>query len=81
MNNNLAADPEVMLKLAAYKMPFGKYKDCLLIDLPEPYVIWFSNKGFPEGELGRLMAIVLEIKINGLEYLFQPLRTTKKESP
>jgi len=81
MNNNLAADPEVMLKLAVYKMPFGKYKDRLLIDLPEPYVIWFANKGFPEGELGRLMAIVLEIKINGLEYLFQPLRTTKKEAP
>ena len=26
---------------------------------------------------GRLMAIVQEIKINGLEYLFKPLRTSK----
>ncbi|MCU7940865.1 MAG: DUF3820 family protein [gamma proteobacterium symbiont of Bathyaustriella thionipta] len=73
-NNTLLSDPELMLKLARYKMPFGKYKDRLLIDLPEPYVVWFANKGFPEGELGKLMAIVLEIKINGLEYLFQPLR-------
>ncbi len=80
-NNLLSTDPELMLKLAAYKMPFGKYRDRLLIDLPEPYVIWFANKGFPEGELGSLMAIVLEIKINGLEYLFQPLRTSKKETP
>ncbi|MFK5985955.1 MAG: DUF3820 family protein [Pseudomonadota bacterium] len=70
----LKPDPQIMLKLAQYKMPFGKYKDCLLVDLPEPYVIWFSNKGFPEGELGELLAIVLEIKINGLEYLFQPLK-------
>lgn len=76
-NNSLLSDPKLMLKLAQYKMPFGKYKNRLLIDLPEPYVVWFSNKGFPEGELGKLMAIVLEIKINGLEYLFQPLRKKK----
>jgi uncharacterized protein (DUF3820 family) len=73
-NNVLHSDPRLLLKLAQYKMPFGKYKDRLLIDLPEPYVVWFANKGFPEGELGKLMAIVLEIKVNGLEYLFQPLR-------
>jgi len=73
-NKTLLPDAELMLKLAQYKMPFGKYKGRLLVDLPEPYVVWFANKGFPEGELGKLMAIVLEIKVNGLEYLFQPLR-------
>lgn len=67
-------DHQQLLKLANYKMPFGKYKSRLLIDLPEPYVLWFARKGFPKGELGEMMAIVLEIKINGLEYLFQPLR-------
>ncbi len=70
----LFSDPQLLLRLARYKMPFGKYKDRLLIDLPEPYVVWFANKGFPEGELGRMLAIVLEIKTNGLEYLFKPLR-------
>jgi uncharacterized protein len=70
----LTPDSNLLLKLANYKMPFGKYKNCLLIDLPEPYVIWLSNNGFPNGELGLLLGIVLEIKINGLEYLFQPLR-------
>ena len=55
-------------------MPFGKYNNRLLIDLPEPYVVWFANKGFPNGELGKMMRIVHEIKINGLEYLFEPLR-------
>lgn len=67
------ADDE-LLQLAAMRMPFGKYKGRLLIDLPEPYVVWFANKGFPEGKLGRMLQVVLEIKVNGLEYLFEPLR-------
>ena len=70
----LVSDPEELLKLARYRMPFGKYSNRLLIDLPEPYIIWFANKGFPEGELGKMMRIVHEIKINGLEFLFEPLR-------
>ena len=74
----LFSDPSLFIKLAQYKMPFGKYQGCLLIDLPEPYVVWFANKGFPAGELGQLMAITHEIKVNGLEYLFQPLRHHQK---
>lgn len=70
----LAPDPKLLLKLAQYRMPFGKYTNHLLIDLPEPYVIWFANKGFPSGELGNMLSIVHEIKVNGLEYLFEPLR-------
>jgi len=66
--------PEVLLELAKTRMPFGKHKGRLLIDLPEPYVIWFAGKGFPEGELGRMLNIVYEVKVNGLEYLFEPLR-------
>lgn len=75
----LLSDPEQLLKLARYRMPFGKYHDQLLIDLPEPYVIWFANKGFPDGELGKMMRIVHEIKVNGLEYLFKPLRGQNSE--
>lgn len=70
----LESDPQQLLKLAQYRMPFGKYANQLLIDLPEPYVIWFANKGFPNGELGKMLAIVHEIKINGLGYLFNPLK-------
>lgn len=66
-----------MATLASYRMPFGKYAGRLLIDLPEPYVVWFSQKGFPKGELGRLLAIVYEIKLNGLEYLFDRLRSDR----
>ena len=64
-----------LLKLARYRMPFGKYKGQLLIDLPEPYVVWFAKQGFPKGELGVMLGILYEIKLNGLEYLFKPLRT------
>ena len=71
---DLSSDPELLLKLAKMRMPFGKYKGRLLIDLPESYVIWFSQKGFPEGQLGEMLRIVYEVKLNGLEYLFKPLR-------
>ncbi|WP_321493386.1 putative quorum-sensing-regulated virulence factor [uncultured Desulfobacter sp.] len=36
------------------------------MDLPEPYLVWFSRKGLPEGKLGRLLLTVYEIKLNGL---------------
>lgn len=71
---NIQFDHEKLLELAAMKMPFGKYAGRLLIDLPEPYVIWFAQKGFPEGRLGEMLATIYEIKVNGLEYLFDPLR-------
>lgn len=67
-------DTESLLKIANWKMPFGKYKDFALIDLPEPYVVWFHKKGFPEGELGQLLGLLYEIKLNGLEYLIYPLK-------
>ena len=72
--SELQSDSTQLLKLAKYRMPLGKYANRLLIDLPEPYVVWFANKGFPNGELGKMLAIVHEIKVNGLEYLFEPLR-------
>jgi len=73
-NKSPMPDRALMQKLLKARMPFGKYKGRLLIDLPEPYVIWFARQGFPKGELGEMLHTVLEIKINGLEYLFKPLR-------
>ncbi|MCW8904111.1 MULTISPECIES: DUF3820 family protein [Sedimenticola] len=67
-------DKKDLIKLAKMEMPFGKYQGSTLIDLPEAYLIWFANQGFPEGQLGRLMALALEIKINGLESLIEPLK-------
>ncbi|HMC85333.1 MAG TPA: DUF3820 family protein [Chitinophagaceae bacterium] len=56
------------------KMPFGKYKDHFLCDLPVSYLEWFKRKGFPKGKLGMLLSTIYEIKINGLGYLLNPLK-------
>lgn len=58
---------------ASLKMPFGRFAGERLIDLPEPYVVWFKQQGFPAGKLGRQMALIYEIKANGLEKLIRPL--------
>ena len=55
-------------------MPFGKYAGKTLIDLPETYLIWFANKGFPEGELGQLLGLCLEIKTQGVDGVIQGLK-------
>jgi hypothetical protein len=63
-----------LLALINTPMPFGKYKGRAIADLPEHYLIWFQTKGFPDGKLGRLLGLIYEIKLNGLEYLLKPLR-------
>ena len=73
-NNSPTFDSQILLELVRVTMPFGKYKNYLLCDLPEPYLAWFNRKGFPPGYIGMLLAVLYEIKRNGLEYLLQPLR-------
>jgi uncharacterized protein (DUF3820 family) len=67
-------DSNKLVKLANSKMPYGKYKGSFLIELPEHYISWYHSKGFPEGEIGELLGLLYEIKLNGLEYLVYPLR-------
>ena len=64
----------LLLELVSVKMPFGKYKDQILCNLPISYLEWFNRKGFPKGKLGILLATIYEIKTNGLEYLLEPLK-------
>ncbi len=70
----VSPDSKYLLKLAEATMPFGKYAGRRLVDLPEEYVLWFYQQGFPEGKLGEMLQNVYEIKVNGLEYLFKPLK-------
>ncbi len=69
---------KLLIKLAHTKMPFGKYEGYYLIDLPEHYVVWYSQKGFPKGTLGDQLQLVYELKLNGLEIL---VRNIKKQYP
>lgn len=71
---NSQTQKNFLIKLAHTKMPFGKYKDRYLIDLPEYYIVWYHNKGFPKGTLGAQMQTVYELKLNGLEYLVRNIQ-------
>ena len=75
---NLQPDKEKLIELAHYRMPFGKFKGRYLVDLPEPYLVWYHQKGFPEGKLGLLLKSMFEIKVNGLEPL---IRRIQKDFP
>ncbi|OAH96398.1 DUF3820 family protein [Methylomonas methanica] len=66
--------PEDLQKLLSFPMPYGKYKGCVIADLPGHYLNWFAREGFPGGELGRLLALMQEMDHNGLKPLLDPLR-------
>lgn len=61
-------------KLVTMTMPYGRYQGRLIADLPGAYLAWFARKGFPNGELGHLLALSLELDHNGLKSLLDPLR-------
>ncbi|AUC20781.1 MULTISPECIES: DUF3820 family protein [Polaribacter] len=67
-------DRQFLIDLAHMKMPFGKYKGKFLIDLPEHYIVWYKNKGFPAGKLGKQMELVYELQLNGLEDIIRKIR-------
>lgn len=70
----LQGSREALIELAHYKMPFGKYKNQYLIDVPEYYYVWFKQKGFPPGKLGQMMLQMYEIKVNGLEEIIYRIK-------
>jgi uncharacterized protein (DUF3820 family) len=75
---NMGPDPKILLEVVQTKMPFGKYKDTLISDIPVSYLEWMHSKGFPPGKLGMMLATVYEIKINGLnDILFRVKRALK----
>ena len=69
-------DKQDLLKLARWTMPFGKYQGRALVDLPEEYLFWFDRKGWPTGELGQLLKLCLDLKIQGLDEVLKPLKNT-----
>ena len=74
INNMMFSDDEYLIKLVRARMQYGKYKGMLLIDIPETYIVWMASKGFSNDSLGKMLQTVYEIKLNGLEYLLEPLR-------
>lgn len=74
MAETVFADPQALRKLLTTKMPYGKHTGRLLVDLPEPYVVWLVGNNLPSGELGRQLLEIYEIKVNGLESMLRPLQ-------
>jgi uncharacterized protein (DUF3820 family) len=74
MEENNLQNQQFLLELSKAKMPFGKFKNQYLIDLPEYYIVWFKNQGFPSGKLGQQLGLVYELKLNGLEDLVREIR-------
>jgi uncharacterized protein (DUF3820 family) len=70
-NQPILGSSDDLLETINQIMPFGKYKCRKLLDLPEPYLVWFHAKGFPKGKLGAQLALMYEIKLNGLESMLR----------
>ena len=70
--------PEDLELLVTREMPFGKHKGRLIADLPGNYLNWFAREGFPQGEIGRLLALMQEIDHNGLKDMLTPLRQPQR---
>jgi uncharacterized protein (DUF3820 family) len=80
MESPALPSPELLRALLEARMPFGKYKGRLLLDLPEAYLVWFRLRGFPSGALGLKLLQVLELKENGLMPVLRPLLSGRGQS-
>jgi hypothetical protein len=71
----MLANQQALIRAINQQMPYGKYAGRKLLNLPEPYLVWFHRNGFPEGQLGEQLALIYEVKLNGLEKMLTPLLT------
>jgi uncharacterized protein (DUF3820 family) len=71
---NIVPDPQVLIDIVNTRMPFGKYKDTLICDMPISYLEWMHNKGFPPGKLGMMLSTVFEIKSNGVDQILRQIK-------
>lgn len=72
---------EDMAAIERMRMPFGKFgprhfppHGVPIFDLPAEYLAWFNQKGFPKGRLGELLKIVYQMKVDGSDLAFDPMR-------
>ena len=80
MNPSNTPDHKILTDIVITKMPFGKYKNVLVCDLPISYLEWFAQKGFSNGRLGVMLATIYEIKLNGLTEIIEPLRKIARKN-
>ncbi len=71
---NILSNRKALIELLFAKMPYGKYKGRFLLDIPEHYLVWYHQKGFPKGKLGEQLSIMYEVKLNGLEGMLKEVK-------
>ncbi|REA56720.1 hypothetical protein DSL64_26140 [Dyadobacter luteus] len=74
MENVPPFDSTILKELITYRMPFGKHKGQLIIELPVSYLEWFEREGLPQGKLGVMLNTMYEIRLNGLMFLIDGLK-------
>ncbi|QHS57996.1 DUF3820 family protein [Mucilaginibacter sp. 14171R-50] len=70
----MVPDPQILIDIVNTRMPFGKYKNTLLCDMPISYLEWLYKKGFPTGKLGMMLSTVFEIKTNGVDQILRQIK-------
>ncbi len=70
-------DDTFLINLVHARMPYGRFKNRYITDIPGFYLEWLNRRGFPKGDLGQYLSTMHEIRINGLEDLLRPI--IKKE--
>ncbi|WMC09250.1 DUF3820 family protein [Oceanimonas pelagia] len=65
-----------LLRIIRRPMPYGKYRGQPLLRLPLAYLCWMERRGWPEGALGAELALVYELKHNGLDLALYGLLTS-----
>lgn len=71
----------LLIEIGQTSIPFGKFgiktyppRGVPIMDLPVEYLCWFLERGYPKGRLGELMAQACEIKLVGMDSVFDPIR-------
>jgi hypothetical protein len=74
----MAAD---LAEIERMRMPFGKFGPAHfppaglpICDLPAEYLAWFAQHGWPKSRLGELLRIVYQMKVDGSDIAFEPMR-------
>ncbi len=72
---------EMLVEIGKTNMPFGRFGPenfppggLPIMDLPEEYLAWFRQRGFPSGRIGELLEVVWGVKDVGMDSVFEPMR-------
>jgi uncharacterized protein (DUF3820 family) len=78
MEETTGPNTEILKELLTYRMPFGKHKGQLIIELPVSYLEWFEREGLPKGKLGIMLNTMYEIRLNDLMFLIDGMKKMAK---